>query len=273
MVNKDFIEQKKMAIIFTIIVLLVGIIYYFASGIYLVSNMSGVIIPQNQLTLLKNTDLKVTYTPEGNIKLFALARGSDLYTLKALKGSTLPTSKDIVIGNVEYNMMVEEKLFRNIGDEINGLFGIDVRIGGELEKTNTYIDEFHFVNADQFRLLNGDSNIAFIKFKDPKTPKLFYLYDLDSNNKIKLKFSEGSFDSYSKKVINNKVYYPVILGYDEAKMMREEKLFSKPGDTLDDFFGRDVIIVGILEKANSGLDMMHIVEKDFFNTNIKVELL
>ncbi len=273
MVDKDFIKQKSVSIVFTIIILLVGIIYYFASGIYLVSNMSGVIIPQNQLTLLKNTDLKVTYTPEGNIKLFALARSSDLYTLKALKGSTLPTSKDIVIGNVEYTMMVEEKLFRDIGDEINGLFGIDVRIGGKLEKTNNFIDEFHFVNVDHFRLLNGDSNIAFIKFKDPQTPKLFYLYNLKGNDKINLKLSEGSFNSYTKKVINKKIYYPIIIGYDEAKMMKEEKLFSKPGDTLDDFFGRDVVIVGVLEKSNSGLDMMHVVEKDFFDTTVKVELL
>jgi hypothetical protein len=54
----------------------------------------------------------------------------------------------------------------------------------------------------------------------------------------------------------------MLIGSDEAKMMRAEKLFSQPGDTLSGFFGKDVKIVGILAKTNSALDMMHFVPKE-----------
>jgi hypothetical protein len=49
------------------------------------------------------------------------------------------------------------------------------------------------------------------------------------------------------------------IGYDEAKMMREEGLFNKQYDTIDDLFGNDVIIAGVAKKTYTLLDMLHFV--------------
>lgn len=57
----------------------------------------------------------------------------------------------------------------------------------------------------------------------------------------------------------------MIIGYDEALMMKREKLFKKPGDELHDFFGLDKIrIVGILAPTKTFLDETHIVNTNGF---------
>ena len=51
----------------------------------------------------------------------------------------------------------------------------------------------------------------------------------------------------------------MIIGYDEALMMKREKLFSKPGDELHDFFGLKTIkIVGILAPTKTMVDEVHL---------------
>ncbi|MFZ2150970.1 MAG: heavy metal translocating P-type ATPase [Candidatus Absconditicoccaceae bacterium] len=63
----------------------------------------------------------------------------------------------------------------------------------------------------------------------------------------------------------------IILGYNEALMMKNEKLFKNIGDSLKDFFGiESVEIVGILSPTNTFLDEVHIINKkgfDLLNTN------
>ena len=52
----------------------------------------------------------------------------------------------------------------------------------------------------------------------------------------------------------------MIIGYDEALMMKKEKLFSKPGDQLKNFFGLESItIIGVLAPTKTMLDDVHIV--------------
>ncbi len=52
----------------------------------------------------------------------------------------------------------------------------------------------------------------------------------------------------------------MVIGSSEAMMMRKEKLFSKPGDTLRDFFGVPVITVtGVLRPTGTALDSFHVV--------------
>jgi hypothetical protein len=70
---------------------------------------------------------------------------------------------------------------------------------------------------------------------------------------------EGSADGYRTQDIDGVTYQPVLIGSAEAAMMREEKLFSQPGDTISGFFGQDVIVVGVLEETGTSLDMMHVV--------------
>jgi hypothetical protein len=57
----------------------------------------------------------------------------------------------------------------------------------------------------------------------------------------------------------------VVIGYEEAKMMKEEKLFTKVGDEIENFFGLPKVkVVGILAKTNTAIDNYHIVGMDTF---------
>jgi hypothetical protein len=86
-------------------------------------------------------------------------------------------------------------------------------------------------------------------------PKLFLPYHFSRN----LILSEGDgIDDASQEA-------EMLLGYDEAKMMREEGLFRKVGDGLSDFFGLPFVkIVGILAPTNSILDESHILNRAGF---------
>lgn len=58
----------------------------------------------------------------------------------------------------------------------------------------------------------------------------------------------------------------VILGYEEAKMMRAEGVFSQVGDSLTNFFGiSSVKIVGILKPTGTVIDDFHFFDADSFN--------
>jgi hypothetical protein len=61
----------------------------------------------------------------------------------------------------------------------------------------------------------------------------------------------------------------MLIGAKEAEMMREEKLFAKPGDTLKDFFGiGEMTIAGVLKPTGTVLDNMHFVNEATFK-NLK----
>jgi hypothetical protein len=63
----------------------------------------------------------------------------------------------------------------------------------------------------------------------------------------------------------------MIIGANEANMMREEKLFRKVGENLNNFFGVPQIkIVGILKQTGTDIDNFHIMLP---NTFAKVESL
>ena len=55
------------------------------------------------------------------------------------------------------------------------------------------------------------------------------------------------------------------VGYAEAKMMRENKLFANDGDTIKDFFGNNVIVY-TLPETKTELDNMHFVDSSFVVT-------
>ena len=54
----------------------------------------------------------------------------------------------------------------------------------------------------------------------------------------------------------------IIIGDSEARMMREEKLFTKTGDRIKDFFGLpEITVIGILAPTGTILDNVHIVRR------------
>ena len=99
----------------------------------------------------------------------------------------------------------------------------------------------------------------YIMLTPEKVPKLFYKLGVDETPEFNITLKEGNFQNYNAiHEIVGEEYYPMIIGSKEAKMMREEKLFEKPGDIINNFFGKKVILVGIISETNSSLDMVHI---------------
>ena len=67
----------------------------------------------------------------------------------------------------------------------------------------------------------------------------------------------------------------MIIGSKEAQMMKNERLISKVGDSLTNFFGLpSVKIVGILAPTNTLLDEIHIMNMTAFTgLNVKQNLI
>jgi len=261
-----FFKKNKIGIVLTILILLAGSVTYF----YLLEqnknneNVANMEVKTGNMsnldpTIFENMEIKVAYTPEGSMKLFVNARNNDLAKLKIVEGNSIPEKETIVIGYDEAKMMKEENLFTKPGDKIENLFGINVTIGGILNKTETIIDDMHFISLENYNKLEGEENKIYIKLTDENVSKVFYNYPLSKNTSLNFKLTEGNMENYKTYEIIGKTYYPLVVGFKEAKMMKEEKLFEKSGDKIEGFFGKDVIIIGIIEETNTSLDMMHLI--------------
>ncbi len=119
------------------------------------------------------------------------------------------------------------------------------RISSEMAaKEGTMQAEAKAVPVNLSQLVNGKE----IKMVDSNgNPKAFVAIDQQGLDELKLK--EGD-----KSLGDNKVY----IGAEEAKMMREEKLFTRTGDKIQNFFGApEVEIAGVLEPTGTVLDYYH----------------
>ncbi len=96
----------------------------------------------------------------------------------------------------------------------------------------------------------------FIKKDVNGSIKLFYFYVGDEKTDIQLQ--EGDIDNYEIHTIGGQNYYPLILGYEEAKRMREEELFNNIGDPIKSFYGRNVVVIGVMKKLDNAFDVIHI---------------
>lgn len=90
--------------------------------------------------------------------------------------------------------------------------------------------------------------------------KQFYVIDGKASKELASKLPNDGFNTV---YIGGNKYTPVYIGYDEAQVMINEKLFTKEGDTISGFFGNNVIISGILAKSNSVADNYHFVKEGF----------
>lgn len=250
----EYLNENKAAIAFAAVLMLLVSAAYFAFGKK--EAMAG------SSALFEGISYKVAFTPKGEMKIFALAKNNELARLKAAEGNALPEAGSLVIGATEAEMMREEKLFSKPGDRLSGFFGINTRVEGILEKTGGPADMLHFLGKEQFGQINGSPELVFSRLTKEKVPKMFFAYDAENKPPFGLKLAERSVEEFKTAEIEGKKYCAVIVGADEAKMMRGEKLFEKPGDRINGFFGNDVFIAGVLEKANSSIDMFHFVTKD-----------
>jgi Cu+-exporting ATPase len=168
--------------------------------------------------------------------------------------------ENVVIGGIEAAMMKEEGLIEGVGSEIKDFFGLPkIKVVGILEQTGTALDEYHIFSPDGFDKLNAKADV-FASETGMGELKLFYTYD-ETNIPPQLKsVIDPLRTSYT---MDGMKLLPVAIGYNEAAMMKEEKLISKKGDTLKSFFKNDVIVVGLPKKTLTSLDMMHFVTREF----------
>jgi hypothetical protein len=250
----DIIRRNRIPIAVAAGVLILVSFYYFVWG----DPYPGMKYVYGDTTLFRTMALKAAYTPKGALKIFALPDNAALSAYRTTTG--FPVVKDgvMVIGSAEAAMMVKEGIFKKRGDAVRGLFGIDVVVGGVLKRTFTLADEMHFVSAEDFEKVTGEKDRAFIAFKDEKSPKLFVTLTPKETPPFDLPLAEGSYEAYVMGEKGAKTYYPLILGADEASMMREEGLFKKPGDVIEGFFGHDMVVAGVLKPTDSILDMAHV---------------
>jgi len=201
---------------------------------------------------IANGQAKINFA-EGNPKLF-LGADSLPGMLKAKEGSLNLGEKEMVIGYDEAMMMKEENLIKGAGDTLTNFFGLpSVKVVGILEQTGTLMDKYHFVNNATLSKIISVANIGFVA--ENEVIKSFYFITA-SNTPEKLKANIQGFDPV---ILGGKKYLPVYIGSDEAKMMIEKKLISKIGDTIDNFFGNNVIVASILPETKTLLDAMHYV--------------
>jgi len=94
--------------------------------------------------------------------------------------------------------------------------------------------------------------------KTDDAEKIFYF--VDKNNipkKLQDRFTQ---DSFTFETVSGKTYQKIYLGYQEARMMREEKLFQNVGDRIEDFFGNRMIIADIFPETGTVLDNLYFVK-------------
>lgn len=122
-------------------------------------------------------------------------------------------------------------------------------MGNESKAMAPKADAQQLARANEL-LVSGQSKINFAE----KDPKLFLeVKDFESVN---LAFAEG------RKAVNEN---EMVVGYDEAMMMRKEGLFANVGDVINNFFGvKEMKVVGILKPTGTMLDTYHLVSSGTF---------
>ena len=205
-------------------------------------------------TLIATNQTKINFA-EGNPKLF-LGLDTIPEYLKSSEGAILLGNDEMVIGYSEARMMKNENLIKGPGDILSNFFGLpNVKIVGILEATGTLADSYHFVNNTTLAKMTNETTVKYVA--ENEVIKNFYF---TTTKPEKLNNNIAGFDQIK---LGEKNYLPIYIGAREAKMMIEKKLFSKVGDTIENFFGNDVIIVGILPKTETTLDEFHFVSEQF----------
>ncbi|MDP3982570.1 MAG: heavy metal translocating P-type ATPase [bacterium] len=205
---------------------------------------------------------KVNYA-EGNPKLFLEVEPHETLGLPLVEGKAMLGPNEMIIGYDEAAMMKQEKLIQGAGDILPNFFGIgEMKVVGILAKTGTEVDNYHLVNGETMSRL---TSVALLETTTTTDGSIKIFYEIVDNAPVRLTALPE--DSLNHRVtIAGKQYQPIYIGANEAAMMQKEKIFTKEGDTISNFFGNNVIVSGILPKTNTVLDNYHFV-KDGFQVN------
>jgi hypothetical protein len=203
-------------------------------------------------------DSRVAFA-EGAPKLFLAAGDINLPALKAAEGTLTLGDDEVLLGADEAMMMRKENLFQQPGDTIKGFFGLpEVRIAGILAPTGTILDSYHLVNSATLARLKTSAQVQGIE--DKGNLKLFY-WLTDENIPVPFQ-SAIARGQYGASAVAGRQYVPIWIGAQEARMMQDEKLFNTEGDVIQNLFGNNVIVAGVLPQTNTPLDDMHFAGAD-----------
>jgi len=122
------------------------------------------------------------------------------------------------------------------------------------------LDEYHLFSQASLANITKANDDLLVTETPLEDLKLFYLYDGTNVPRALNSLINPAKTSYT---IGDSTYLSTVIGYDEAKMMMEEKLFQKKYDTIKGLFGNNIIITGLPKKTLTSLDMMHFVPKVF----------
>lgn len=253
---KRFIDENKLAIFFTILVVLAGSVYYLTSG-------SGSFMTEGatKIPFLEDARFKVAFDSDNSMVLFVSTKNNALAGLRTMDGNPIPEENTMVLGSDQAALLKLQRKEFKYGSSVRNYFGINTTIEGILAKTNTLIDDFHFLSVREFEQVNGDNNRIFVRMLDG-VPKPFYKLGLNEKLPQKLKFANGSMNGYAPHDLDGSIYYPLVLGSKEAKLLQKEKRFTSTGDSIRNLFGRNFIVSGILEETNTSADRMYFVPLD-----------
>lgn len=165
----------------------------------------------------------------------------------------------MVIWYMEAMMMVDKWLISKNNKSLTNFFWVpEVTVIAILPKTWTFLDDVHILNTSNFDKISWDSQsiktfawpndsvISFYYFDETNIPKIFK-NQIETENKFTTK--------------DWKNYLNMYIWYDDEKMMKNLKLIDYQYQTLDNFFGKDVIYYKKLKKTYSSFDMFHFVSK------------
>ena len=127
--------------------------------------MSKTVITEKVLKNFANEGTKIIIkkAPDGNLKYFYVVKGNIPDLFKDTMSERLfdpivlndKTYHPIYIGSAEAEMMIKENLIKGSGDLIEDFFGMNVIIIKILPKTDTVLDNFHYIHSNSLLLLNS----------------------------------------------------------------------------------------------------------------------
>ncbi len=248
--------ENKGTMIFTVLLMLAGSIAYMVTG--------GIQTMESKETkvesfVFKTISFKVAYDPDGKIHLLANSRNNAMANLKAAEGDSIPEEGSIVLGNQEAANLKAAGRFNKVGDRLDQYFGLSPLVEGVLEKKDDVSDDITFFGATQFKNISGESGRVYSKLTAEGVPKIFFRLMANETIPVNFRLARGSMGGYESHNLDGSEYYPLILGAKEAKIMRDEKLFTNTGDSIRNLFGKNFVVVGVLEETGTSLDRMHFV--------------
>ena len=249
------VNDNKGAIAFSLIVMLAGSAAYFAYG----GEGNAMGLERNYSLIFNGIRLKVAYDPDGTMHILANSKNNALARLKAADGNPIPEEESVVFGASEGARMSAEQRFSRIGGRLASFFGLYATVEGVLAKQDNPIDELTFLSRREMDLAAGDEANVYAKATEEGMPRLFFRLGINGTTPSRFRLAEGSMNGYEIHNLDGGVYYPLILGAKEARVMREEKLFKNTGDTIRGLFGRNFVVTGILAETNTTMDRLYFI--------------